>query len=143
MTVPVVNFTVAASREPFRYQGGYVVIYDGNCKICTRLAGVLRTWARHDQIQIVPSQLAGVRSSFPFISSRDDEQSLQMIGPGLARWQGARAIEELLTILPRGAWIGWIFSVPGVRGLADRVYRWIARHRYQLGCGEHCAYRPQ
>jgi predicted DCC family thiol-disulfide oxidoreductase YuxK len=24
----------------------------------------------------------------------------------------------------------------------DRFYRWFARNRYRLGCGEHCAVRP-
>ena len=27
-------------------------------------------------------------------------------------------------------------------GLAERFYRWFARNRYRLGCGEHCQFRP-
>ena len=37
----------------------------------------------------------------------------------------------------------WIFSIPFVRPLAERFYRWFARNRYRLGCGEHCQFRPQ
>jgi predicted DCC family thiol-disulfide oxidoreductase YuxK len=29
-----------------------------------------------------------------------------------------------------------------VRTATDKFYRWFARNRYRLGCGEHCAYRP-
>jgi predicted DCC family thiol-disulfide oxidoreductase YuxK len=35
-----------------------------------------------------------------------------------------------------------VFSLPGVRAAGDSFYRWFARNRYRLGCGEHCAYHP-
>ena len=54
------------------------------------------------------------------------------------KWE---AIEELLNILPRGRLISWVFKIPLVRGFADRFYRWFARNRYKLGCGEHCQLR--
>ena len=56
--------------------------------------------------------------------------------------QGAAAIEKLLDVLPRGGWIAWVFDIPFVRKLADRLYRWVARNRYRLGCGDHCQSRP-
>jgi predicted DCC family thiol-disulfide oxidoreductase YuxK len=67
---------------------------------------------------------------------------VQLVGPGGTTWQGAAAIERLLDVLPRGGLLGWVFSVPFVRALADRFYRWFARNRYRLGCGEHCALKP-
>ncbi|HEV2132443.1 MAG TPA: DCC1-like thiol-disulfide oxidoreductase family protein, partial [Longimicrobiaceae bacterium] len=69
-------------------------------------------------------------------------EAVQLIGPGGRTWQGADAIEQLLKILPRGRLIGWVFRVPLMGGLIDRFYRWFARNRYRLGCGEHCQYRP-
>jgi predicted DCC family thiol-disulfide oxidoreductase YuxK len=35
-----------------------------------------------------------------------------------------------------------VFAIPFARTLADRFYRWFARNRYRLGCGEHCAMHP-
>ena len=33
-------------------------------------------------------------------------------------------------------------QVPGfARPLADRFYKWFARNRYKLGCGDHCQLR--
>jgi predicted DCC family thiol-disulfide oxidoreductase YuxK len=29
-----------------------------------------------------------------------------------------------------------------VRTIADRFYRWFAKNRYRMGCGEHCQSRP-
>jgi predicted DCC family thiol-disulfide oxidoreductase YuxK len=97
--------------------------------MCGRIAGVLREWGG-DMIAVTPSPDPNM-------------ESLQLIAPEGRTWEGAAAIEELLTILPRGRLIGWIFHVPLMRGLADRIYRWIARNRYRLGCGEHCSYRGQ
>ena len=37
-----------------------------------------------------------------------------------ARGRRAAAIEQLLDVLPRGGWIGWVFRIPFVRTLADR-----------------------
>lgn len=145
-TVPVVRFTVAGRDERFPAAPGlgrpYVVVYDGHCRVCGRLANVLRRWDTRHQLEIVPSQAPGVSARFPWIPARAYQESLQLIGPGGDTVQGAAAIERLLDVLPRGGIIGWLFKIPFVRPLADRFYRWFARHRYRLGCGEHCQYRP-
>jgi predicted DCC family thiol-disulfide oxidoreductase YuxK len=157
VTVPVVRFTVhGAPRSPAdaragaeAYTGGvwhvgegrpYTLVYDGTCKVCGKLVGVLVRWDRGSRLlEIVPSQFPGVQPRFPWIPARAYLESLQLVGPGGRTWQGAAAIERLLDILPRGQWISWIFSIPFVRALADRFYRWFARNRYKLGCGSHCA----
>lgn len=119
----------------------WVVVFDGHCRVCSRVAGVLRAWDR-GQLEVLPSQAPGVQARFPWIPARAYQESLQLVGPGGQTWQGAAAIEKLLDVLPRGRWISWIFSIPFARALADRFYRWFARNRYRLGCGEHCRYRP-
>jgi predicted DCC family thiol-disulfide oxidoreductase YuxK len=143
MSVQVVQFTVAgAAMKPFEFARPYAVIYDGHCRVCTRLSRMLQKWDKTNQLQIIPSQAPGVRDTFPFIAPRDYDESLQMIGPGMQRWQGAAAVEQILTVLPKGMLLGWIFRIPFARPIADRFYRWFARNRYKLGCGEHCTYRP-
>ena len=157
MTVQVVRFTVrGAPRSPgdavaggSGYTGGmwhvgegrpYTLVYDGTCKVCGKLVGMLVRWDRGSRLlEIVPSQLPGVQARFPWIPARAYLESLQLVGPGGRTWQGAAAVERLLDVLPRGRLISWIFSIPFVRGLADRFYRWFARNRYKLGCGAHCA----
>ncbi len=143
MTVPVVRFVYAGQEQDFDCGARpYTVVWDGSCKVCGRLAGVLEKWDGGRQLNVVPSQQAGVKACFPWIPERAYRESLQLVGPGGRTWQGAAAIEQLLTILPRGRLIGWIFKIPFVRGLADKFYRWFARNRYKLGCGEHCQLRP-
>ena len=141
MTVPVVVFTVRGGPPSAGLGRPYTVVYDGTCKVCTRLSGVLRRWDRGN-LEVVASQSPGVMARFPWIPARAYAEALQLVGPGGMTWQGSAAIEQLLNILPRGRLISWVFHIPFIRTLADRFYRWFARNRYHLGCGEHCQSRP-
>ena len=145
-TVPVVVFTVAgqAAEQPSIGLGRpYTVVYDGACKVCGRLVKMLRKWDKKQMLEIIPSQTAGIHARFPWIPARAYAESVQLIGPGGRTWQGAAAVERIIDVMPKGGLITWIFSIPFVRPLAERFYRWFARNRYKLGCGEHCTYREQ
>ena len=139
MTVPVVRFTVAGQDAPSAELGrAYTVVFDGDCKVCTRMTNALRRWDRTNQLEIIPSQHPGVEARFPWIPARADAEALQLIAADGTTWQGAAAIEQLLNVLPRGRWFAWVFRIPFVRTLADRFYKWFARNRYKMGCSEHC-----
>jgi predicted DCC family thiol-disulfide oxidoreductase YuxK len=143
VTVPVVKFVIAGREIGGKSLGRpYTVVYDGVCRMCSRFVRVLEKWDREKQFEAVPSQAPGVQARFPWIPANAYRESVQLVGPGGKTWQGAAAIERILDVLPRGGAISWVFSIPGVRRLAERVYRWVARNRYRLGCGEHCQYRP-
>lgn len=144
MTHTAVRFTVRGQQDAASDGLGrpYTLVYDGMCKICNPLANLVRKWDHPHGIEVVASQAAGLMARFPWIPASAYAQAIQLIGPGGKTWQGAAAVEQLLTVLPRGRWIAWVFKVPYVRTLADRVYRWIARNRYRMGCGEHCQSRP-
>jgi predicted DCC family thiol-disulfide oxidoreductase YuxK len=143
MSVPVVRFTVTGrSDTPVPSLGRpYTVVFDGQCKVCTRLARMLKKWDRYREFEVVSSQTPGVQARFPWIPPRAYIEALQLIGPGGRTWQGAAAIEQLLDVLPKGKLLSWVFSIPFARKLADRFYRWFARNRYHLGCGDHCQSR--
>lgn len=142
-TVPVVRFTVAGREGVAPSLGrAYTVVYDGDCKVCTRLSKVLATWDGRRLLEVVSSQQPGVTARFPWIPTRAYVEALQLIARDGTTWQGSEAIEQLLRILPKGRLLSWIFSIPLARPLADRFYRWFARNRYKLGCGAHCQSRP-
>jgi len=124
-------------------RGRYTLIYDGDCRVCSRIVDVLTRWDRNRELEIVPSQDPGVRERFPWIPPHAYVESMQLIrASDRETWEGAAALEELLNVLPKGRVVSWLFEVPLVRPLAGRLYRWFARNRYRLGCGEHCAVRP-
>lgn len=120
----------------------YTVVYDGHCKVCGRLVKLLTKWDRSNVLEIIPSQMPGVHARFPWIPARSYVESVQVIRNSDGKtWQAAGALEELLNVLPKGRLISWLFRIPFVRPLVDRFYRWFARNRYKLGCGEHCQVR--
>ena len=118
------------------------MVYDGDCRVCTRLSLALARWDRGEHLEIVSSQTPGVMARFPWIPPDAYAEALQLIDADGNTWQGAMAIEQLLNVLPRGAAIAWLFKIPLARGVADRFYKWFARNRYRLGCGDHCRLRP-
>jgi len=142
-TFPIVRFVFGGQEGTSAGLGRpYTLVYDGACRVCTRLVGLLERWDRERVLEIVPSQNTSVHARFPWIPAEAYAESVQLIGPGGQTWQAAGAIEQLLSILPRGGWIAWVFKLPLMGRAADRFYRWFARNRYRFGCGEHCQYRP-
>lgn len=148
-TVPVVSFTVAGETpgSDARVLGSvgrpYTVIYDGTCKVCGKLVSVLADWDKRGVLEVVPSQRAGVKARFPWIPTRAYMDSVQVVRNTDGKtWQGAAALEAIINAMPKGRLLGWVFKIPFARPLAERFYRWFARNRYKLGCGEHCTYRP-
>lgn len=119
----------------------YTLVYDGHCNVCGRLVRLLQRWDTHALVETIPSQHAGVASRFPWIPPAAYREAVQLVGPHGRTWAGAAAIEHLLDILPHGKLAGWLFRIPGVRVIADRIYKWFARNRYKFGCGEHCQLR--
>lgn len=147
MTVPVILFTVAGQSAPDALVLGspgreYTVVYDGFCNVCKRLVSVLDRWDRHRILEVIPSQKPGTAARFPWIPTRSYTESVQVIRTSDGKtWQGAAALERILDILPKGKFITWIFSIPFMRPLAEKFYRWFARNRYRMGCGAHCQLR--
>lgn len=105
------------------------------------MMGLLASWDRDAQLDILASQDPGIAARFPSIPTEAYKDALQLIGPGGQTWQGAAAIEQLIRILPKGRLMSWAFAIPLARPVADRFYRWFARNRYRLGCSDHCRTR--
>jgi predicted DCC family thiol-disulfide oxidoreductase YuxK len=140
---PVVEFVLAGESSDCGGQGRpFTLVYDGNCNVCGRFVRLIERWDRRSEVETIPSQHRCVAARFPWIPSEAYAEAVQLIGPGGRTSQGAEAIEDLLRILPRGWLIGWVFKVPLIGRLADKLYRWFARNRYRFGCDTHCQNRP-
>ena len=143
MTFPVVRFVFGGQSADAAGMGRpWTVVYDGQCKVCTRAANLLRRWDTPGEIEVVPFQNSSVLSRFPWIPAEEYAKAMQLVRADGKTWQGAGAIEQLLHILPHGGLLGWAFKLPFFGTLFDRFYRWFARNRYKFGCGEHCSSRP-
>ena len=121
----------------------YTVVYDGSCNVCRKIVTYLDRWDRNHDLELIPSDTPGIPERFPWIPARAYAESIQVVRRADGQtWQGAAATEVLIDALPKGKLASWIFSVPFARPVAEKAYRWFARNRYHLGCGEHCQLRP-
>lgn len=117
---------------------GPVLVYDGDCGFCRRWVDRLRRMDREGRILCVAAaerdQVAGLPDLDPVALAR----AMHLVLPDGAVRTGARAVPVILRLLPRWRWGTWVFAVPGVPWVADRVYEWVATRRHRFGC-ERCA----
>ena len=116
-----------------------MVVFDGECALCRRWIQRLEAWDRDGTLDTVPYQDPSVSGRFPWIPPEAFRESVQVVAPDGRTWSGAGAAERLANLLPGGAPLAWIFRLPLVRSIADRVYAEVARRRARSGgCGTHC-----
>lgn len=121
--------------------GRGVVLYDGACEFCRRSVGLLRrldwlgrlhfqncrdsdTWPPCDEPLEMPKLIEEMHVVPP-------ERDRSLAGFQAFRWMAWR-MPLVLPLAP-------LLYLPGVLWLGNRVYRWVARNRFQLvpcGTGE-------
>jgi predicted DCC family thiol-disulfide oxidoreductase YuxK len=107
--------------------------------MCSRLARKLSDLDRRKTFEMIPSREEGIEARFPWIKPEDYDRALQLVRRADGKtWEGSAAVEEIVSQLRAGWLVSWMFAVPFGRRVADRLYRWVADHRRELGCGDHC-----
>jgi predicted DCC family thiol-disulfide oxidoreductase YuxK len=86
------------------------------------------------QLQILPCRSPVRAERFPAISENACMTAMQLVLPDGRVLAGADAVPELLRRIRGLAWLGGLFTVPGMRPLGRLVYGWIARHRMRISC---------
>jgi len=117
------------------------LIFDGQCAFCQRCVALLRRWDRGGRLRCVPLQDKAALAALPPIPGAALEQAMHLVTADGAVYAGAEAVPPLLRVLPGGPPLALLFGIPGVPGLANRIYRWVARNRHQLGCGSAVCHR--
>ena len=86
------------------------------------------------QLEILPCRSGPRRVRFPQITEEQCMRAMQLVLPDGRVLEGADAVPELLRRIPRWRWAAVVLGAPGVRGVARRVYRWIAANRMRISC---------
>ena len=94
---------------------------------------LVKRWDRGDAVEAVPFQTADLQSLG--LNRGAVEEAMHLVSPNGKSWRGAAAARELLTLLPGGRALAWLFALPGAMYVAEHIYRWIARRRHRFGCG--------
>jgi predicted DCC family thiol-disulfide oxidoreductase YuxK len=109
-----------------------VLLFDGTCGPCTRLADFVRHRDHAGRILVLPNQAPGALGRYG-VNRADADRSAWLIEPGGRRLEGAAAITRALEALG-GGWR--LLAVPGraraVAAAEEVAYRWVARNRRHL-----------
>ncbi len=104
-----------------------LLIYDGDCSICRRIANWLAAKDLNHRLQLQPYQSMDLAPAQVVLARR----SVQLVsgdGPWLQR---GRAVLEALALAgyPRARWLRW----PPVIQVIDLGYCWVASNRQAVG----------
>lgn len=110
-----------------------LLIYDGECRLCVATKRKLeRMGQSHDAIRFVPYQSDEARQVLGerYSSGRPDLAFL--VKPSGEIEGGLDAFLPFVPALPGGRMLLKLLKLPPVKRMAERGYRFVARHRYRL-----------
>ena len=117
--------------DSFRSETGRpALIYDANCALCEATKKFLARWDTGHSILYLHFQESKAQALLPFLAGMDHLEAMYFLDDTGKSWKGIEAAREILRFLPFGPPLAWLFYLPGVPYLADRLYTWIARNRY-------------
>ena len=106
------------------------LIYDANCALCEATKSFLARWDKRNSVLFLHFQGNEAQKLLPSLAGLDHLDAMYLIDHKGNTWKGMEAAREILRYLPFGRFLAWLFYLPGVPLLADRLYIWIARNRY-------------
>jgi predicted DCC family thiol-disulfide oxidoreductase YuxK len=107
------------------------ILMDGSCPFCRAVQARIEPFDTAHKVRFVDYNDPAVAARAPFRRERLDEEMHVRAEDG--SWHaGYAGWVTILRELPRLAWLGWMMGAPPMRWLGPGVYRFIARHRYQI-----------
>lgn len=115
-----------------------IVVYDGQCRVCSRLARGLTRFDRDGALRVVSASHPVVADHLGWIPAQALDEGLQVVAGDGRNWQGAAAVEAVLaclgTVQRSAYWATLLLRLPGARSLLRWGYTRFARHRRRFGC---------
>lgn len=112
------------------------VLYDGHCRICLGAARALARWIPPGRVELLSFREPAALARFPQVTVEQCERAMQYVRGDGRVFQGAEALVQALRHRLLGR-LAAVYYLPGLRQLADAVYRWVAKRRFRLA-GREC-----
>ena len=108
-------------------------IYDGYCVICnqTRRTVMALDWLHRVEFLNI-HDWNEVNARYPTLDYDTAMGQMHLVTPAGDLMGGFPAVRRLLRELPLGYPLWLLLHLPGMNWLGNRVYRFIARHRYRI-----------
>lgn len=135
--------------------GPSVLVFDGDCGLCTRWVRRILLWNRAGRLTVMPLQDDAARERLG-IRREDAEAAVWLVRPSRQagqrddRLRGAAAMSAVADLLlgthrlgADGLLLG-LHRLPVVRTVMDAAYAWVATHRHRLpGMVPWCRVHPE
>lgn len=105
------------------------LIYDGECRFCHVSQKGLRRFVGW-RLRSVPFQNDGAFALHPDLTAERAQSRLHLVENDTL-FGGMEAVVQTLALRPVGK-IALVYYVAPLRFLLDKLYDWVARHRYQI-----------
>jgi predicted DCC family thiol-disulfide oxidoreductase YuxK len=115
-----------------------VVIYDGNCRICTRQVARLPWWDRQGRLAYLSLHDPEVARRYPDLTHEMLMRDMYVVDRAGGRHRGAAALRYLSRRLRRLWWLAPLLHIPFSLPIWQWLYRQIADRRYWWGRVEGC-----
>jgi predicted DCC family thiol-disulfide oxidoreductase YuxK len=119
---------------PARASDQAVVLYDGQCPLCTKTVSILKRfdWLRRLQFHDC-RDIAGIPVSSAHLDPARMIQEMHVLTPDRTRvLSGYRAIRWIAGRVPLLWPIYPLLFIPGIPRIGQRLYLWIAKNRFNL-----------
>ena len=125
---------VTRSSRRTRAPGGsrLIVLFDGNCRFCTKSAKTLARRFGPAKVAAVNFQDAGVLDAYPGVTYDACMEKMHVIDPEGRVYAGAAAFARVLRTVPVLGVLAYLYYLPGLRQLAEIAYTFVAKNRYKL-----------
>lgn len=121
-----------------------VVLYDAECPLCVRQIALLQRLPRRGRLNFVPLQAALQAGTLPAgLTAERLRAQMHLVEPDGRIYAGAAAVARISSTIPLLGALAHLYTFPPIRWVADRLYAWVARHRFRLfgrrtACVEGC-----
>ncbi len=118
--------------SPAELPNAEIVIYDGQCKFCTKQVANLHRWDGKERLAFVSLHDPLVATRYRDLPKEKLMEQMYVITRDQRRLGGAEAFRYLTTRLPRLWILAPILHLPFTLPLWQFLYSQVARHRYRL-----------
>jgi predicted DCC family thiol-disulfide oxidoreductase YuxK len=115
-----------------------VVIYDGNCHMCTAQVRKLAWWDCRGKLSYLSLHDPEAARRYPDLTHDMLMEQMYVVDQQGNRYGGAAAFRYLSRRLRRLWWLAPLLNIPGSLSLWQWMYRQVAKRRYQFGRVDEC-----
>jgi predicted DCC family thiol-disulfide oxidoreductase YuxK len=129
-----------------RHRATNIVLYDGDCSLCTFQMRVVTWLDWFNTVSLVPMADPRTYEIAPGLTQTELREAIHCVAKDGKISRGARCLRFIGLQMPLAIPLALLLWVPGVIYIAEIFYCWISRNRYILsrvfGCKEACAIMP-